>query len=355
MMCHTAKATRLEAAGWVGVDLFFVLSGFLISGLLFSEYKKHQCIDFKRFLIRRALKIYPAFYVLIFVTFVYGKLFHQTAGRRLQYLSELFYVQNYGQVIWGHTWSLAVEEHFYILLPLFFLLLIRYSRDKSNPFHVIPRAFVILAATCLAIRIVTVRIIPPAHLQDWRWFRWAYAATHSRMDSLFFGVLLGYYHHFRPEVLAELFDSRWKKILSVILLALLLSPPLFFAVNSRIMLTVGYPILYVGFGILLLLCLRVRGVFSEGVSTKLGVIGTGLAYVGMYSYSVYLWHLPIETWGASFTDRVLHLHPGRLVWIFLYFAVSIAVGIFMSRIIEFPVLRIRDRVFPTMGAGVAKS
>src|SRR6266478_1802599 len=54
--------------GWVGVDLFFVLSGFLISGLLFSEYKTRSSISFRRFFIRRGLKIYPAFYLFLFLT-----------------------------------------------------------------------------------------------------------------------------------------------------------------------------------------------------------------------------------------------------------------------------------------------
>ena len=56
--------------GWVGVDLFFVLSGFLISGLLFQEYARHRRIDLRRFFLRRGLKIYPAFYVMLFVTLV---------------------------------------------------------------------------------------------------------------------------------------------------------------------------------------------------------------------------------------------------------------------------------------------
>ncbi|HXJ16319.1 MAG TPA: acyltransferase, partial [Candidatus Polarisedimenticolia bacterium] len=64
LLYHSEIGTRLANAGWAGVDLFFVLSGFLISGLLFTEYKKRGSIDFKRFFIRRGLKIYPAFYVL---------------------------------------------------------------------------------------------------------------------------------------------------------------------------------------------------------------------------------------------------------------------------------------------------
>jgi peptidoglycan/LPS O-acetylase OafA/YrhL len=59
-----------KETGWAGVDLFFVLSGFLISGLLFSEYKKKQSIDLPRFFIRRGFKIYPAFYLMLLTTFL---------------------------------------------------------------------------------------------------------------------------------------------------------------------------------------------------------------------------------------------------------------------------------------------
>src|SRR6478672_2080696 len=57
--------TVWNRGGWTGVDLFFVLSGFLVSGLLFDEYRKSGGIDFKRFLIRRGLKIYPAFWLML--------------------------------------------------------------------------------------------------------------------------------------------------------------------------------------------------------------------------------------------------------------------------------------------------
>ena len=62
ILVHSGESRFFSRVGWTGVDLFFVLSGFLISGLLFSEYKKRHAIDFKRFFIRRGLKIYPAFY-----------------------------------------------------------------------------------------------------------------------------------------------------------------------------------------------------------------------------------------------------------------------------------------------------
>src|ERR1700740_43634 len=104
--------------GWIGVDLFFVLSGFLISGLLFSEYKKRQSISFKRFFIRRGLKIYPAFYAFLLLTGITGELVFHSHPTGAQYFHEVFFVMNYEHGVWDHTWSLGVEEHFYIFLPI---------------------------------------------------------------------------------------------------------------------------------------------------------------------------------------------------------------------------------------------
>src|SRR5437016_4189274 len=135
----------LREAGWIGVDIFFVLSGFLVSGLLFEELSARGTVSPGRFLIRRGFKIYPAFWAMILVTVV-GLWLHG-AGISLKTLcSELFYFQNYylpaaGPAgFWGHTWTLAVEEHFYFLLAGLFLFLKRRA-DAGAPFnvHIIPK------------------------------------------------------------------------------------------------------------------------------------------------------------------------------------------------------------------------
>lgn len=124
LQSHSELPSRLTLAGYTGVDLFFVLSGFLISGLLFAEYKQRQTINFGRFFIRRSLKIYPSFYVLVLATVLYQYRVEQMVSPR-SYLGEILYVQNYTGALWGHEWSLAVEEHFYILLPVFLCIPIR--------------------------------------------------------------------------------------------------------------------------------------------------------------------------------------------------------------------------------------
>ena len=160
---HTAVLPSIAKIGFVGVDLFFVLSGFLISGLLYKEYLKRGEISFSRFFIRRGLKIYPAFYVMLLVTFIAqllaGKL--STWGA---YAREILFVQDYKFGIWMHCWSLGVEEHFYILLPILLLLLIRFASDRANPFKSIPRAFLVVAVMCFVLRAATVYFTPPASL-----------------------------------------------------------------------------------------------------------------------------------------------------------------------------------------------
>ena len=113
--------------GWLGVDLFFVLSGFLIGGLLLTEHARHGRIDVGRFLIRRGLKIYPAY--LVFIGYLVCMPLLKVALRGDDpvpvlaaqwqlYWPNLLFLQNYiGTNPAGHTWTLAVEEHFYLLLP----------------------------------------------------------------------------------------------------------------------------------------------------------------------------------------------------------------------------------------------
>ena len=126
---RTLHLTRAADAGWVGVDLFFVISGFLITGILLdSKGSPHY---FRNFYIRRALRIWPLYYaVLFFVLVVYpfvhptGSMVHQTAS----WFYYVFYIQNfvlYGSRLLGVTWSLAVEEQFYTTWPVVVSMLSR--------------------------------------------------------------------------------------------------------------------------------------------------------------------------------------------------------------------------------------
>jgi len=147
------------------VDLFFVLSGFLISGLLFSDLTSNGSIALRRFYLRRGLKIYPAFYFFLAGT---SLLWPVTLPHKFL-LSEVFFLQSYLPHIWQHTWSLAVEEHFYFVLPLLLLVLHRGKR-----LHYLPILSLLLVIGCFLGRVAT-GVWSPGHKE------WMLVSTHLRI------------------------------------------------------------------------------------------------------------------------------------------------------------------------------
>jgi peptidoglycan/LPS O-acetylase OafA/YrhL len=315
--------------GWMGVDLFFVLSGFLVSGLLFREQEKYGKISVGRFLLRRGFKIYPAFWVLVIVTIVVVW-FHKHRFEPTQIAAELLFVQNYFQGLWGHTWSLAVEEHFYLLLVA--LLWVLFRQDKTlNAFREVPLMFVAIAILCFSLRLLTWKLVPFDH-------RSHLFASHLRLDSLFFGVLISYIYHRHPvDFLATARRWRWGFFLAGILL---LAPAFIFPVASTpFIFTAGLTALYLGSGCLL------TGML--GVTLPDSRLLTAVAYVGSHSYSIYLWHGGAQQWVTLFITRLVLRTDNWYTGAVIYLISSIGVGILLALLIEFPVLRLRDRWFPS--------
>lgn len=309
--------------GWVGVDLFFVLSGFLVSGLLFADFQERGRIDVFRFYIRRGLKIWPAFYALIAT----GLLIPIVGGQAVStkgLLSELLFMQSYFPGIWDHTWSLAVEEHFYLILPAVLLLMIRCQRE--GPFAVMPYVFGAIAVFSLACRFAV------GWKQDGSVDYLTYAfPTHLRIDGLMFGVLLSYCYRFRPDVFDRI--AAWRGGWIVIAAAVALFSTLRF--ENRNMHTWGFTVVYLGAGFLI-----AKAVAFEG-SGRIRAMANFLARIGVYSYSIYLWHM-------FYQERVLsHFRfTSFTLWSACYLPGAILFGIVAAKVIEFPVLRFRDRVFP---------
>jgi peptidoglycan/LPS O-acetylase OafA/YrhL len=334
--------------GWTGVDMFFVLSGFLIGGLLFKEILKTGKLDVKRFFIRRGLKIWPPYFLLIVVLFI--ELIYAGSSIRsavVTLLPNLIHLQNYfdtyhGQ-IWslrGHTWSLAVEEHFYLALPFFLYLLTRGWKNASA-LSAIPVAAVVIIIACTAMRFIT----------NWRSpyvLATHHYPTHLRIDGLFFGVLLAYLYHMKPEMLARVGHHKW--LLLIVGLALVLPMGFFEIGEHRWVWTIGFTMLYVGYGCILLAC-----VYTAPGDGPLGRIifslpARGLAWIGLFSYSIYLWQadlglIPEHKWIMPHLPK----HPVSVNWALsmgTYLALTILAGAVMAKLVEMPVLAFRDRFFP---------
>jgi len=339
MLCHSYMWSPVTRNLWIGVDLFFVLSGFLISGLLFSEYKRYGSISFKRFFVRRGLKIYPAFYLYLGLTFIISDVVLHSVASKGRYLAEILFVQNYWPGVWDHTWSLAVEEHFYILLPILLLFLTKRFSKRNDPFGTLPAIFAVVAVSCAALRAISVCFGTPD-------YHMTYVATHARIDALFFGVLLGYLHHFRPQVLVRLTAPAWNRAAIAASSAGLLSTAFVFARDSLFFAIFGFSCVYLAFGGILLLSLYVEGILRGKVARLAGAAGTALGAIGMYSYSIYLWHGPTGAWFPGLLKRALHVSFNADERFAIYMLGSLAIGITMSKVVEYPILRLRDRIFP---------
>lgn len=181
--------------GWTGVDLFFVLSGFLISGQLFKEIERKGRFSLKIFYIKRFFRIIPAYFFTLFLYFAFPFF------REREALSPLWkfvtFTQNYGLDVidrgtFSHAWSLCIEEQFYLFLPLLLLIL-----AKTRLFKYLPVLLIGVITFSLMVRIVMWNqyIIPvqPDSLDFWRlWYMKIYYPTHTRLDGLGMGVLIGY-------------------------------------------------------------------------------------------------------------------------------------------------------------------
>jgi peptidoglycan/LPS O-acetylase OafA/YrhL len=119
MISHYQLVPTISAGLWTGVDLFFVISGFLISSLLFKEITLSGTLDLRRFYIRRVLRILPTFYLYIAGTVVLFSVINKDFSAST-IISELLFLQNYFTSFNEHTWSLAVEEHFYLFFLFFY-------------------------------------------------------------------------------------------------------------------------------------------------------------------------------------------------------------------------------------------
>lgn len=192
---HPGWIDSIGRFGWTGVDLFFVLSGFLISSQLFKENECNRKISLKTFYIKRFFRIFPAYFFTVFLYFTFPFF------REREALSPIWkfvtFTQNYGLDVisrgtFSHAWSLCIEEQFYLILPLLLLILI-----PTRLF----RYFVVFIIAVIGFS-MTARVIAwnefiigtdTASPDFWKlWYMKIYYPTHTRLDGLGIGVLTGY-------------------------------------------------------------------------------------------------------------------------------------------------------------------
>jgi peptidoglycan/LPS O-acetylase OafA/YrhL len=284
------QVQSLLPGGFVGVDIFFVLSGFLITSLLIQEFDRTGSIGLRNFYMRRALRLGPALIALLVVyclsSFV---LFDQARARGncVDALIALFYASNWVRVfsknqlgLLAHTWSLSTEEQFYILWPIILLTLLRAS--KKRRYIAAVAAAVALLSWLAGIRLAlkgasTIRIC---------------FALDSRADTLMIGCILGVALSSGP--MTEQARKMVQKLLAIMAPLSLACLPAF-SISGNVF---GRGLFYYGFVIMALLA---AALILDVLVSRRSIVGRFLAmkwlvWIGSISYGLYLWHWPIF-WG----------------------------------------------------------
>jgi peptidoglycan/LPS O-acetylase OafA/YrhL len=313
LACHVAIQLGYSWApplGALGVQLFFALSGFLITRLLVRELDASGAIDLKRFYLRRALRIFPAFYVFLAVVglLILGGLVTDTNWK--SFTAAAVYISNIrgSSVTLGHTWSLALEEQFYALWPLS-LTLIPTSRRRQITLGII---LVFFAWRAVAIG-----------LDLWPYGSSVfYERTDFRLDSLLLGGLLA----MRPPGIRNQRPAVRVAGLGLSIIGFALSPALSHVHFLRPLALTATAIFAAGV---------VRGVLDcAGAVGTAWLRGSTLRGLGRISYSVYLWQQPVLL-APLISSRI----PGGAVG---GLAVCLGLGTASYLLVERPMLRLRQ-------------
>lgn len=306
--------------GSLGVAVFFVLSGFLITGLLLKEVHDSGTIRLGRFYVRRSLRIMPAAFTFLFVAWLilHGSPANPPSG---EWLASVFYYNDYYVAVHPrpgtqitHTWSLAVEEQFYLLWPA--LLLWRHRRGVTT----VRRDLVLSILAVWIWRGSLAGVVPPHYMQF---------AFDTRCDFLAFGCLLAVSRDTRRfRGLAELaHQHRWLPVLPILGLGVLTA--VMMSIPTR-PLAISYPLEGVLIALLVhhLLAAQWRWL-DHPVMRRLGTL----------SYSLYLYHLL----ASHLTDTFWHGRWGVSV---VGMGVALMLAWASYEWIERPLLRWRDHRFP---------
>lgn len=312
--------------GWSGVDLFFVLSGFLITGLLYdAKGKPHY---FKNFYARRTLRIFPLYYFAAVVVIILAVITGYGILGGSNPIWVLLYVGNFQMAIEGggsildHFWSLAIEEQFYLLWPMIVLSL---SRGKL---------MLVAAAMIVISPLVRTLLVLNDALE-----LAVYVLTPARMDGLAFGALIALLVR-GPKGIAPLVP--WAGRLGVTSAAAFLVIVIArrdFSTSDPVILTAGISLLTIMYASLLVLSLSFRPL---QLVMELPV----MRWFGKYSYGLYVWHpiVNIILLHSPLTEQIGADTLLEVVALVVFaFIASILVTLASYRFLEAPLLRLKSR------------
>ena len=333
---------------WIffGMDLFFMLSGFLIGSILLRSLQLEGTQNIRRFYLRRIFRTFPSYWVVLTVLALTIPLTEmQRHNLRLEYL----YATNFASLrpqtvtmVWG--WSLALEEQFYLAVPLLFFVLHRLRSDRA-------RFGLLLVLWALGPIIRLLIYLRGNGGEPWSYYDLhlaLYFRTHTRFDTLVAGILLVFVHQRYGEAIARWFKDPFHRavvgILSLACVWPLHNPGLFGPENTLLVYVFAWgtitSVMY--FGPLLML-LGGEGLIPRALSAPI------FRRIATLGYGVYLVHMPIIHYGFMPAVEALHRRGVSMVFVWSGALLSVIVASLtlayaLHVFVEKPALRIRERL-----------
>ena len=334
---HPQWVVPVGRFGWTGVDLFFVLSGYLISSQLLKKIANEDKISFKDFFIRRFFRIIPAYLSVVAVYFCIP--FFREWEALPPLWKFLTFTQNLGLNInstrtFSHAWSLCIEEQFYLLLPLTLIGLVYVEAEKRGAL-LISGLFVFgLAARIYCWYHFVVPVVGSDEFVV-KWYQWIYYPTWGRLDGLLTGISIAALFQFRLVFMTGI--ARYGNALllaSIVILSCAYC--LCFDAHTFVASVFGFPLVSVGYGVLVMAAIspscflyKLRSALTEKIAA--------------WSFAIYLVHkgmihiaqLEFAKLGVAVDGNVM----------FLICIVSSLVGAaLLNVIIEKPFMRLRKKI-----------
>ena len=321
--------------GWTGVDLFFCLSGFLIASQLFAQVKQGPAISFKTFFLKRFFRIIPAYLAVVAIYFTIPY-FREKKG-----LADLWrfltFTQNFGLDLsktkaFTHSWSLCVEEHFYLALPII-LILFQKLKAIKNAWWLLLMLFLLGFAT---------RLYGFEHFYEpvsekqgsWPvWYQYVYYPTYNRLDGLLTGVSIAAIYVFKPGLRNRMSGySHW-----FILLGLLLLTGAWFLCEDQMTFEAsvfGFPLVSLGYG-----CLVAGAVSPSNFLYKRNSRVT--TFIATLSYAIYLTHKGV----IHMTEKWFGAHDwDPHIMMLITMCTCIGFALILHWVIEKPFMKLRSRI-----------
>ncbi|MFA4795098.1 acyltransferase family protein [Leptospira kirschneri] len=278
---------------WSGVDLFFVLSGFLISKGLWENWQRDSKLNFKSFYIKRTLRIFPAYYFFLIVSYLIGKAMilmieKQGLSAQAQGLKDglskswgdFLFLGNYVQGLNNHTWSLSSEEQFYLIFPI--LCSILFFRLEFKLRQLVLWIVYLVPLIC---RIATLYAIEESSTPPY--FKEIYYPFQTRFDSLIIGVIVMDLHMNRSELNKYIQERRsaYYSLLALFSTFIVITHSIPQGSREFFIHTFNYNFLNLGYaGILYLSIIKIESPFSKFLSSIIFIP------IARLSYTIYLWH-----------------------------------------------------------------